>query len=468
LFFGFAVSAVAATTFGSAFEARAQADLNIQSRLDSFTPPFVLSPRLGTPVDLPPGLNKYLTFEGKGPDETKGGACMSAKDFILLIHSVHPEILPIELQGLKKSQLVEYIDKKPEDADLILREALEFAKERRYSQVLDWLRNPREVPKGGQTIVAVEKYAVSLCKPRQPPTVKVTVPFNPSQESNVLKTTQNPHEDTSFGFGGSLQAVTAGVRAYDLMGLSVGSVSARYDKFPSKSFDQLLIQGAYQFFISATAYKDGRSFGVDEKLLLEHKENMPASNLITVNTLSIGFQNQRAYTPSFLLETADLITPQITLSRQNISLTGSDKNNVCEASLPDFRKSGFCYYADLSLTLGETFSDQSAQQNANVAVSATLGKRFDQSDWKLAVQTTVTERIYTDFHGGRRDVLLQVGPNLTYAAPTLVTFLGSASVQFSLPATYNQNYSTLAKAEWHGVVVMPTLTLAFQPSAPAK
>jgi hypothetical protein len=250
--------------------------------------------------------------------------------------------------------------------------------------------------------------------------------------------------------------------------LSVGSASARYDKFSSKSFDQLVIQGAYQFFMGATGYKDGRGFAVDEKFLRDHETEMPAQNLITVNTISIGFQNQRAYTPTFLLATADLITPQITFSRQNISLTGSDKNNVCEASLPDFRKSGFCYYADLSLTLGETFSDQSAQQNVNVAVSATLGKRFDQRDWKLALQTTVTERIYTDFHGGRRDVQLQVGPNLTYAVPTLVTPLGSAAVQFSLPATYNQNYSTLAKAEWHGVVVMPTLTLAFTPAAPAK
>ena len=205
---------------------------------------------------------------------------------------------------------------------------------------------------------------------------------------------------------------------------------------------------------------------IDASFLKNRVEDMPAQNLITVTTLALGFQNQRAYTPSFLLETADLITPQITISRQNISLFGAD--NVCEASLPDFRKSGFCYYADLSLTLGETFSDQSAQQNVNVAVSATLGKRFDQRDWKLALQTTVTERIYTDFHGGRRDVQLQVGPNLTYAVPTLVTPLGSAAVQFSLPATYNQNYSTLAKAEWHGVVVMPTLTLAFTPAAPAK
>jgi hypothetical protein len=37
------------------------------------------------------------------------------------------------------------------------------------------------------------------------------------------------------------------------------------------------------------------------------------------------------------------------------------------------------------------------------------------------------------------------------------------SFSFSLPVTYNQNYSTIAKDEWQSWVVMPKLTIAFKP-----
>ena len=143
-------------------------------------------------------------------------------------------------------------------------------------------------------------------------------------------------------------------------------------------------------------------------------------------------------------------SPQVTLARQNISLAG---NAFCTPPPgADGKKAlpGYCYYADLSLTIGQTFSDLLTQQNFNIAGGATVGWRIHHTDFVVALQTTVTSRTYTNFPGGRRDV--QVGPVLKYTR---------GNFAFSLPVTYNQNFSSVAAAEWNGVVIQPTLTISF-------
>src|SRR5438045_1782577 len=105
---GLAIST--AVTFGSTFEARAQADLNMQSRLDSFTPPFVLSPAFATPIELPRDVAERLKTLDK---KKRGGACMSAKDFVLLIYDIYKEIIPADLQD--ENNLKEQLEK-PEEA----------------------------------------------------------------------------------------------------------------------------------------------------------------------------------------------------------------------------------------------------------------------------------------------------------------------------------------------------------------
>lgn len=77
----------------------------------------------------------------------------------------------------------------------------------------------------------------------------------------------------------------------------------------------------------------------------------------------------------------------------------------------------------------------------------------------------MTGRVYENVAGGRQDTLFQIGPALTYAPPPFTTGDGgSYALLLSLPVTYNQNYSTIATDAWHGGVVMPTLTIAFQPA----
>jgi hypothetical protein len=304
----------------------------------------------------------------------------------------------------------------------------------------------------------------------QPRTVKISFPFNPTYETNVLKSDSNVHSDGSLGFGGSVLVTGPGFAPYDVVGFNVSSASARYSAFPSKSLDALTEQGIYQIYLGGY-HNDGITNGtpIDPKY-----GQIP--NLLTVDTLALGFVNQTAYLPGYRVETADLFTPQFTLARSNMALSG----NICStadakpAQLDSSRPLdpskplpwGSCYYVDLALTVGQTFSDVLTQQNFNVAVSATPGWRIDNTDWKITLPIVATAREYENVLGGRQDVLFQIGPTGTYSLPA--TKPGDPSLMFSLAATYNRNYSTLSTVAWHGYIIQPTLTIAFAPPPPVK
>ena len=188
--------------------------------------------------------------------------------------------------------------------------------------------------------------------------------------------------------------------------------------------------------------------------------------MITVQSVALGFQNQTVYTPTFHTETVNLFTPQVSYNAQNIPFAGP---KACQAAIPDPRREGFCYAADFSLTVGQTFADVTTQQNANVAVALTPGWRIDNSDWKMTLPFTATGRAYEDVPIRRDDVLLQIGPAFTYSPPALYDASGDGiAALFTVSGTYNRNYSSLATAAWHGYVVLANLTFAFQPAQPPK
>ncbi|HLJ01280.1 MAG TPA: hypothetical protein VKT76_16325, partial [Bradyrhizobium sp.] len=256
----------------------------------------------------------------------------------------------------------------------------------------------------------------------QPTAVKASLQFNPTYETNALKSGHNGSWDTSSNVGGGVQ-VTAGLgdkRPYDLIFLNTQSASARYSTFTAKSVDTLTVQAGYQYLLAG--YDEHGKIPVDGSY-------SPTSKAITFDTLSFGVLNQTIFTPTFQQRTADLFTPQVTLARQNINL--ADSKTPCPgATKPPSPSDNFCYYMDVSLTVGQTFSAVSTLQNANVAVSATVGKRFTP-EWTLAGQAMITSRAYENVPGGRQDFLLQSGPLLTYApAPTMTSF-GKTSIAFS-------------------------------------
>jgi hypothetical protein len=308
----------------------------------------------------------------------------------------------------------------------------------------------------------------------QPTNLRASLIVNPTYETNALKTGVNGSPDESFAAGGSV-LVTAGLgdkRPYDLIFLNMQTDSSRYATYSAKGIDTFTAQAGYQYLIDAYNYKDGNALPIN-------LGNVPGNKAVTYDTVSFGFLNQTTYEPNFRKGTADLFTPQVTLGRQNFDLA-DPKGPLCSPSSdwskptlatpkPDPRSNlNFCYYLDLALTLGQSFSDVPTLQNANAAISATVGHRLNGTDWTLAAQTIVTSRSYENVPGGRQDYLVQVGPVFNYNHAPIPTALGNLSFAFTLPVNYYQNYSSVSKNAWSGLIVQPTFTLAFSPTAPVK
>jgi hypothetical protein len=418
-----AMFVIAAAAFGSSAPARAQVDLNLQTRLQIFSPPLTT-----LPLNTAPKKDEIRLANNK---------CVSKND-----------------RAVQRAFIYHNTVRAPIEIEHYLQHPEELAED---------LLNSQKAPRDRLSIKFTQlpfKPFIYECMTAQPTNLAISGPFNPTYESNVLKSNTNVQRDISQGFGGTMLLTGPGLkdRAFDLVAFGVTSASARYSAFPSKSFDALTEQGFYQIFLGAFSYADkgGTPFNIYPKA-----PYIPAANLITVDTLSLGFQNQTAFTPGYRVETANLFTPQATLGRQNISLSGSDVSKQCMSA----SGLGFCNYADLSLTVGQTFSDVTPLQNANVAASATLGWRINNSDWKVTVPVVVTAKEFENVVGGRRDALVQGGAVLGYVLPTKSD---APALSFSLAGTYYRNYSTLAAAAWHGFVIQPTITIAFNPPIPFK
>ena len=449
--FGFAGFVAAVVSFNAPSNAQAQ-DLNLQSRIQIYAPPFVAQP-------VPPSssisnaevrteLVAPAACQNKGLDDTVLLSC-------LLDHSPSRSGIQTFGEQIKSQSLT--------------KEHIETFNSLGFSIRIQFLKQLR--PEVRKALIRTlsrkerQKFIQSLLRPvptpigsngPQKPMLKVSVPvLNPTYETNVLKTDQNIRPDVSFGIGGQ-SLVTMGIsndRPWDVAAFSVGEASARYAQNPSKSLDSLTESAAYQFFLGATDQVDnklapGQAIPTRD---LDPITRKPQQGEFTVDTLLLGIQNTTAWVPTFHAETADLFTPQAVFTRQNIDLSGT---HVCYAVLN--KAASNCVYADLSFGIGQTFSDQPTQTNANAAAAGTLGFRIDQTDLVLAIPTIVTGKTYETFAGGRRDLVLQTGPTLLYTP--------SKYVSASLAITYFDQYSSVTAAAWHGWIIQPMLTISFDPT----
>ncbi len=392
---GFAISTAAFLVLGLTSQAQAQTDLNLQSSLE-----INAAPLLGPPLQ-----RTIVTTGAKQIDCSKLSAAKLAQ-FNARQDAENPELR--EKSNLKKLDL-------------------------------------------RQRCFAAPKFNVTA----QPTSVRFSLSGNPSYETNVFKSDQNLHSDSSYGFAGGVQYSGPGFGKFDIVSLSGGATAARYSQFPVKSADALTSTGAYQLFLGAYDYE---LHWIDTN----HYVTQPQGK-ITVQTLSFGFQNLTGYLPTFHSETADLFTPQITFGRQNISLDGDSKCRPghVPAPKPDTKpdaNDSFCTYADLSVTAGQTMSDLGTQDNANVAGVATFGRRFNNTDFVLTLTSMATARSYEHVSGGRNDLLLQFGPMLKYTPGIAIP---NTSFSASLAVNYYQNYSSVSAARWHGIIVQPVLMATF-------
>jgi hypothetical protein len=417
---GFAISIVLGAATG---EARAQVDPNLQSRINTFSPPI-------TAVEIAPQAPPAGAFSLI--EKTTGTRCPpKSRDEIAGLLEQSPQFRAWSISRAVAQKKIAARDFNTAATSQVVHEAAQ-----------------RCVNGGDKSLLSCFKAAalpiqpVNWTCPVQPTTLKFTFVANPTYETNVLKSNQNIHSDTSLGLNGTGLFTTAGLRDYDIIAFIAQSASARYTNFPSKSLDTLTVQGLYQFFL------DGHTEnGMSVKGALPSDTN---TNRITYDVLAIGFVNQTAFVPTFQMETANLFTPQATLARQNIGLTDLGCTPLFNG---DPTKPGYCYFANISVTAGQTFSDVATLQNANIALSGTVNKRFDHTDWVLSLAGMATAKSFEDVPGGRQDLLLQLGPQLAYTP--------SKCVSLSVSVTYYRNYSSLATAAWDGFIVQPTFNVIF-------
>jgi hypothetical protein len=423
---GLAIATGLAANLGSSPQAQAQVNPNIQTQLNISSPPITeVMPASNTAGD---GL--ITVYEKTG--QPKG--CVSKEDAArLMARQNDVSILGKDVQNLTTEDVQNYLQKLTPEARAKFLSTLPIKTQCKYGQASQ---------------------------------IKFSFPLNPTYETNILKTGNNSSPGESAGFGGSF-LVTTGVNGhpYDLVALSGSESSARYTPNFSPSFDSASSQFIYQMFLHADGYNVDKTYV--NNIVPGSPVTPPPTGLTTFETLSFGYQNQTAFAPTFRAEKADFLTPQATLSWQNIGLDDRSAKPCYDASTTPHNavsvtqpNAQFCYYANLSVTAGESFSDVKTLQNANVSLTGTIGWRPDHTNWNLSLQAMATGKDYEDVVGGRRDLLLQIGPNLTYN--TAITIAQQAAMlTFTLPVTYYKNYSTLSTAAWSGLIIMPTLSIAF-------
>jgi hypothetical protein len=406
------------TILGYMSRANAQTvDLNIQSRIDTVAAPYQVQP---IPI-APSQPARQPAFVAETTCYEMNRRCLSG-----------PELDNVVNQQAKQRKM---LTATPGGADLVAELKSAATPPKRKRQIVKKLGLPISIKPTKPTHPNEPPGP-----PAQPTAVKFTFPLSPMYETNATKSGTLPVADGSVSFGGGFLLTTQGFRNLDVIGISAGWTSTRYARLSSKGFDTLTASGQYQLFLGA--------YDVTRTMLdLSHGSNLP-SGQVTFNTLSLGVQNSTSFAPTFRAETVDLVTPTIVYGWQNIPLD----RGLCASRL-DPKTSSFCYYTDVTVTLGHTLADVRSLDNTSLALSATLGNRIADTDLVIGLGGTVTGKVFDNVPGGRDDVMVQIGPKLQY------TPLKNASA--ALAVTYNQNFSTLAPAAWHGWIFQSTLTLSF-------
>jgi len=433
----------------------AQADLNIQSRIDAVTQPFQvqpvpITPDTGKARPDPDNRSERVVVVKQPPCLERDHHCLSPSE--LREHAKQRTAKSKKLNSLTKAL-------GPERFEQLLTDL----------QAVDTSMDDRQKIKrlfGLQIVITPSKpktFVQPDIKPHptpgkdldqapvQPTTFKLIFPIGPIYETTATKTpVALAHADTSITLGGGFQFTTQGVGNLDVIGVTAGTTSTRYTSLTSRNLDILSTAVQYQLFLGAY---DGSGKWIN----LSHGSYVP-SGQVSFNTLTFGVQTSTAFAPTFRAESLNLVTPTVIYGWQNLPLGGGPcTTKLAEDTAKPGQKVGasFCYYIDVSATVGHTSSDVSLQENTNFGVSATLGDRIAHTDLVALLATAASGKVYDSVPGGRRDLLLQIGPKLQFSP--------AAGVSTSIAASYNQNSSTVAAAAWHGWIVQTQLSVAFTP-----
>src|SRR6185312_14149676 len=153
------------------------------------------------------------------------------------------------------------------------------------------------------------------------------------------------------GTNGNVLVLVPAGRTEDTVSFLLGPTSVRYATLNSSSFDAVNGSITYSRLLGRRQTMDGYNTG----------------GTATTDILTLGLDGTSVYEPGFGAEQISIATPSVGWSRSNIGLG----NRLCGAE----GNEAYCYFANISLSFGESLADVSDQINSWATAEATLGWR---------------------------------------------------------------------------------------------
>lgn len=212
----------------------------------------------------------------------------------------------------------------------------------------------------------------------------------------------------------------------DSVTTSFGPKAVRYATLDTASFDALVASSIY-------------SHPLPKRYLSAYRTNGTA----TQDFLSFAVQGLSFYEPGFGSNSLRVISPIATWKRSNIPVS----SKICGAP----GKEAYCYFADVELDLSKSWTSISSQDNANATLAVAFGWRTPVKGLTLAAGGSVVGRHYTNFKGGRED--------LVFVPIVKGSWSPHPKVTLSAGTTYTDQTSSQPLAEWSGFNLFPQATL---------
>ncbi|MBB4363097.1 hypothetical protein GGD65_004130 [Bradyrhizobium sp. CIR18] len=262
---------------------------------------------------------------------------------------------------------------------------------------------------------------VVTTKPRET-TVTASVSTQSVFDNNASKTPIHVG-DTVFGTTGLL-TVNIPVGLADSFILQSGVSDQRYARLFTKNVDILVNNATYNQVLN---------------LVVAGK----TSGTTTSDVMSYSVASSTVYGSGFRPYQVELFTPSIAWARNNQDLAGT----ICGPK----GQEAFCV-AGTFVAEGEfTFSDIASQQNFSSRLSGGVTWQTPVTGLTTSAGGYVQGRHFTDFPGGRDDLIFQASARADWTP--------NSHVQLSGVLQVTQQFSTVKALEWNGFAAYPYLKL---------
>jgi hypothetical protein len=229
--------------------------------------------------------------------------------------------------------------------------------------------------------------------------------------------------DTVFGTTGSI-TVNVPIGLADNFIFQTGVSDQRYAKLVAKDVDILINSATYNQVLNIVV--PGKTDGTT-----------------TSDVMSYSLGSSTVYGSGFNPYLVELFTPSIAWARNNMDLGGT----VCGPK----GKEAFCV-AGTFVAEGEfTFSDVATQRNASSKLVGAVTWQTPIAGLTASAGGFIQGRHFTEFPGGRDDLILQ--------ASARADWIPNAYVQLSGVLQVTQQFSTVKVLEWNGLAVFPYVKL---------